>query len=402
MHSSNSSTPRDPALDGLRGVAVLLVFLFHYGGGLRSTHPLVHALGVVTEAGWIGVVIFFALSGFLITGGLWDSRSQPHWLRNFFARRALRILPLYFAALALALVLALLRGTPLAGLRHIALFALFLQNVPLLAERALNNPSPLPLYHLWSLAVEEQFYLLWPLLLLFARRRSAAAGDTANGRISALALSLGVFVFSILFCVAVYIPGDLDLARWIQPSALPQFDYFLATQCGALALGAALALILRIRHRSSRERSSVPLFSSTLCFALGLALFLIVSFTCGNFYLNSPLQFIVGLPAVALAATALIPIAMHRGVARSLLSSAPLLFVGRISYGFYIIQVMLQPVVHRIALDLLHTSSGNLYFGVRFVIALTLSLAAAWLSFRFFELPVLRWKSRFPMHQPLP
>ena len=71
-----AATSRDPALDGLRGVAILLVFIFHYGGGLRSAHPLVRALGYFTETGWTGVILFFALSGFLITGSLWDSRDE--------------------------------------------------------------------------------------------------------------------------------------------------------------------------------------------------------------------------------------------------------------------------------------------------------------------------------------
>src|ERR1700691_6305962 len=89
------SPRRDPALDGLRGLAVLMVFVFHYGGGLQSSHLALRMLGYVTQAGWTGVVLFFALSGFLITGSLWDSLGSRHLLRNFYVRRALRILPLY-------------------------------------------------------------------------------------------------------------------------------------------------------------------------------------------------------------------------------------------------------------------------------------------------------------------
>ena len=81
-----SSTPahHDAALDGLRGIAVLMVFLFHYGGGLKSHNLAVRLLGHITAAGWTGVVVFFTLSGFLITGSLWDSRGNSHWLRNFY------------------------------------------------------------------------------------------------------------------------------------------------------------------------------------------------------------------------------------------------------------------------------------------------------------------------------
>ena len=86
-----------------------MVFVFHYGGGLQSSHHSVRILGYLTQTGWIGVVLFFALSGFLITGGLWDSLQDAPThklavLRNFYVRRALRILPLYFAALLAAVV----------------------------------------------------------------------------------------------------------------------------------------------------------------------------------------------------------------------------------------------------------------------------------------------------------
>ena len=105
LHQPSSQTAhRDPALDGLRGIAVLMVFLFHYGGGLKSPHLAVRLLGYLTAAGWTGVVLFFTLSGFLITGSLWDSRGNPHWFRNFYARRFLRIFPLYYTALVLSAI----------------------------------------------------------------------------------------------------------------------------------------------------------------------------------------------------------------------------------------------------------------------------------------------------------
>ncbi len=188
---SGPSVPRarrDAALDGLRGLAILMVFLFHYGGGLQSSRPAVHLFGLLTQAGWLGVVLFFALSGFLITGSLWDTVAQGHRLRNFYARRALRILPIYSLALLAAAGAALLSGATLAQLKPLAIFAFFLQNLPHLAAAAIQNPSPLPLYHFWTLAVEEQFYLLWPLILLFAHSRRHA-----------LRLSLWFFAITLFF-----------------------------------------------------------------------------------------------------------------------------------------------------------------------------------------------------------
>lgn len=82
-----------PALDGLRGTAVLLVVAYHTMADTQSSHRLVHAMGVGFSAGWSGVSLFFVLSGFLITGILWDNRDTSHWRRNFYARRILRIFP---------------------------------------------------------------------------------------------------------------------------------------------------------------------------------------------------------------------------------------------------------------------------------------------------------------------
>ncbi len=83
-----------PALDGLRGFAILLVFIFHYGGGSSSRNPLLHFIGVLRVGLWIGVPLFFVLSGFLITGILWVSFSDLNWWKNFYIRRSLRIFPM--------------------------------------------------------------------------------------------------------------------------------------------------------------------------------------------------------------------------------------------------------------------------------------------------------------------
>jgi peptidoglycan/LPS O-acetylase OafA/YrhL len=107
---SNPRPAHDPALDGIRGLAILMVFVFHYGGGLQSQNTAVRILGYLTQTGWIGVILFFALSGFLITGIVWDSIGQKHLLLNFYARRALRILPIYYVVLLAALIFGYSNG----------------------------------------------------------------------------------------------------------------------------------------------------------------------------------------------------------------------------------------------------------------------------------------------------
>jgi peptidoglycan/LPS O-acetylase OafA/YrhL len=389
--STTAQRHHDPALDGLRGLAVLMVFVFHYGGGLRSHHTAVRLLGYLTEAGWIGVVLFFALSGFLITGGLWDSlhsssRRVPHILRNFYARRALRILPLYYAALCASAIVTIIRGSDLAALRPLGIFALFLQNLPQFAYVTIHNTSPLPLYHLWSLAVEEQFYLLWPALLWLARTRRAA-----------LHLSLGSFALAAVFRLIVYgLPCFYWAGGWLSsvPSAL--FDTFLLTQCGALALGTAFALAMRSPAWHATQRWATPVFFT------GLALYLLSSLLCRSFLLVAPLQYIIGLPGVSLAAAALLPILLRPGLGRTIASITPLTWLGRISYGFYVFHILLQPIYDNLARHLTHANSGMWYQTIRLAVALPLTMLAAWLSYRLLESPFLRAKRRFPLGPALP
>ena len=378
---------RDPALDGLRGFAVLMIYVFHYGGGLRSPHGLVRLLGYATEAGWIGVVLFFALSGFLITGILWDSLADPHWLRNFYARRALRILPLYYLAIVAAGLFALLAGARGPNLLPFGFYALFLQNIPRLAATALQSPGPLPLFHLWSLAVEEQFYLLWPAVLLLAFRSS---DNPAKRTRRALSLSLWAFVFSIAFTTVIY-----ALPFFTSSVSDHRFDSFLLTRSGALALGAALALAFRGPQWATVQRAT------TAALLAGILGYLLVSWRCGSLYLETPLQFTAGLAAVSIACAALIPLVLRPGALRSLSSLQPLAALGRISYGFYVFHILLRPLFDSLGATISHANAGTAYQTARFLVGLPITLLVAWLSFKFLEQPILHRKRRVPMRQPV-
>jgi peptidoglycan/LPS O-acetylase OafA/YrhL len=369
---------RDPALDGLRGVAILLVYIFHYGGGLRSTHGVVRGLGYFAESGWTGVILFFALSGFLITGSLWDSRAQPHVLRNFYLRRVLRIFPLYYAVVLIALFASVARGTRVGELGPVFLYAGFMQNLPGCVTKALLPISPLPLFHLWSLAVEEQFYILWPALVLLSGARKRA-----------LNLSLWIVALSEVFRILTHLPiVPAQFAATQDPS--------LFTHAGTLALGAALALALRGPHWQTVERWAVTAFCG------GIALYLLASWRSGSFYRSPYPQFTIGLLGVGVASAAIIPLAMRAGPLHNILSSVPLRFLGRISYGFYVLHIFIEPLIDALGAHAAHATAGAGYQLARFLIGFPLTVLLATLSFYLFEQPILSYKRRFPMHSPLP
>ncbi|HSY68091.1 MAG TPA: acyltransferase, partial [Edaphobacter sp.] len=158
-----------PGLDLLRGMAILAVVFFHGFYYVAPAVPwhnrLAATLFHLTSFGWTGVNLFFTLSGFLITGNLIDSEAAPNYYSRFYIRRALRILPAYF------LVLILLGLTRTASLNYLLVCVIFLANWPKLLLH-----GPFVLYSvLWSLAVEEQFYAVWPWLYRKLRMRGLFA-----------------------------------------------------------------------------------------------------------------------------------------------------------------------------------------------------------------------------------
>src|ERR1700712_4002317 len=139
-----------PALDGVRGVAVLLVLLEHMGGGRQSHFLAVRVVANLMRIGWTGVSLFFVLSGFLISGILWDSIGQPGWWGRFYARRSLRIFPLYYGALAYAAVMILVWQREHLHLLWIYVF--YLQDIfPFLAWSEVLSRAHVILDHFWSL-----------------------------------------------------------------------------------------------------------------------------------------------------------------------------------------------------------------------------------------------------------
>ena len=157
---SNTSSARVPELDGIRGIAILLVLATHFGYPAAGPGLFRNMLSL----GWVGVDLFFVLSGFLITGILLATKGRANYFQRFYLRRLFRILPIYYAFLIL-----IFHGLPFLG-RSVtgageAWYWLYIANWR-------NGSSPY-LQHFWSLAIEEQFYLGWPLLVHLCSRRSS-------------------------------------------------------------------------------------------------------------------------------------------------------------------------------------------------------------------------------------
>lgn len=220
---------RMPELDGLRGIAVLSV-VWH--NGIWSSHwgtnnPIARLLNLSAGIGWVGVQLFFVLSGFLITGILLDEKNSPRQLRNFYVRRALRIFPLYYATLFfLFIALPGLGVSPVLDIdsnTQKIWYWLFLSNwsIPIIG-------GPGALSHFWSLAVEEQFYLLWPFAVVFMSHKGLAKLCLALVG-SALIVRIGMVEYNLEY--ATWRAYEFTFARW-----------------DALAIGALLAL--SVRHRA--------------------------------------------------------------------------------------------------------------------------------------------------------
>ena len=378
-----------PALNGLRAVAVLMVFTQHYID-LEHRHPAWHW-------GWTGVSVFFVLSGFLITGILYDTRHAVNAFRNFYARRFLRIFPLYYGVLLFALLLyplfrwklnlsAILLPLYLANFSRFLLLSQWPSSRG--AIDALISTWPhfgsfsLLTAHFWSLCVEEQFYLVWPLVVILIKDRITLRRICVAGVLGILALRVAAVL--------------LLPQRFLDAEILYRCSPFCMD---GLLLGGLLALMLRGPEFALIERYLKPAF---LGFLVAFVVFQSVyAVTTGHVYSSSfPGISGAGLSTVGFtlinlfsALVILLALKPHTLLYR-FLCLAPLRALGEISYGFYVFHDLFHFDILSIVRHLLHAGprwENNLTA----LIAFFLTLGLSYVSFRFFEAPILRLKARF-------
>ena len=345
-------TSRIPALDGVRAVAALLVMFFHFS----LANQLPEAIKKLSSLGQTGVDLFFVLSGFLITRILVSSRSSPYYFSHFYIRRALRIMPLYYLFLMLwFFVRPVLFSIPTAPFLQQVWSWLFLENIPL-TFTAIPTQGPNPY---WSLAVEEHFYLLWPMLVYALPHRSlkgmllAIIFLSPAVRMLFLAHGWGVYYFtftridSLAFGALVAVIYNEYLLQW------HHFRWVVRVLLTGLPV---LLVLLFIRYSGSHAGwlQVLKLSLTPFCFAL-LMVFLLIDQS-----------------SLAL---------------RRVFTWNWMRWLGRISYGLYIFHGLVFEAVDHCE------HSGNVWLRLTLCFGLTALIAHA--SYELFESKILALKEKF-------
>jgi len=357
-----------PELDSLRFVAFLGVLIFHAmplsldfytGSGVPS---LVGAAicGAVTS-GAFGVDLFFALSAFLITTLLLRERETNGRVdvRSFYIRRILRIWPLYFAFILFAVALQLVVKSQHLGLPYVAGFFLLAGNW-IYVLYGLPHSIAIPL---WSISIEEQFYLTWPLIVRGVSRRRMAG------------FAVAVLVIATVARLA------LVLGRYPQAA----IEYNTLARLDPIALGILLALGAdRLPQFTDLQRLALAIGSVVTSVLVGTC--------CGLQPLDnstvSPVGTIVRRPLIALASTALLLAIL--GLRANWIRNKSVLYLGKISYGLYVLHYLGLKIAFAVVQPV-----GPLGFVVRLAVGLGITIMLAALSYKYLESPFLRLKERF-------
>jgi len=314
-----------PELDGIRGLAILMVLVYHCASFPAATVPDKVA-DAMFQFGWAGVDLFFALSGFLITGILFDSKTKQGYLKAFFGRRILRIFPLYFAFLMGITVVARMIAPALADSQQFLRFEpwYWLYGVNFMVASHGFNTAPFDTGILWSLAIEEQFYLIWP-FIVWKLPRTALMKLCLTLMLCAVGLRVLLHAYG-FSAVAIYTitPARMD----------------------ALLVGAFAALLLRGATPATELRTFVRIAASLG--AVSLVTAILLDFNTGP---TGTYMQVLGYSAIGLIAFALILATRTMTPAaplRKALRSRPLMFFGAYSYALYVLHYVVRNLVYRV------------------------------------------------------
>jgi peptidoglycan/LPS O-acetylase OafA/YrhL len=344
-----------PQLDSLRAIAAISVMLFHFN---------------IFSFGDKGVQLFFTISGFLITSILLRTKEQAtlqgtrlYAIRNFMIRRVLRLFPLYYLLLFVFLGLGLLGAKAGWYFTYTSNF-LFLK----------HGWQPEPLNHTWSLAIEEQFYLLWPWLILFVPRR-----------------------WELLFAIGVFLSGYVFKVSWdlIHPGTINGM-FLLPYQLDTLGAGILLAVISQPAYSSLLDTRSVR-FCTKYSWALIPVLLAASMLLKKDSSFLQPVFFPLSLSLLTVLLVHKATLGFN-GFFGRIIESKAMVLVGQISYGVYLYHLVI-PFFVSVACSKLHISfPSNDYLQAAIYIPVT--LLTAYVSWRWFETPFTRLKKRFEYSKP--
>jgi peptidoglycan/LPS O-acetylase OafA/YrhL len=366
--------PHIPALDGLRGLAILLVICYHFFLAYPGWHTATNLFGQAAQTGWMGVDLFFVLSGFLITRILIETKQQAGYFRNFLARRFLRIWPLYYLSLAALLIVLPLVVSPVPnGLQRMQerqiWFWLYGANWLFAREGGFEQTSG---GYFWSLAVEEQFYLFWPLLVRVLSERAL------------LRLSIALLVASLGLRIVLASLGT-------STGALYAMTF---THLDGLSVGAIIALTARSPRAVATLKRWIPVAVVGSLLVLGG-----IRIADGNFFFWSPHVAIFGYTFIAVLSGALLVHTLYGSAAgynRRFFTSRFMRASGKYSYALYLIHVPIANLVFpKVGNVLPAASHAAIVFLAGCVVSFGLCWLVASLSWIVLEKPLLSLKKYF-------
>ena len=360
-----------PALDGIRGLAIIGVLLRHASYVFPHDSTTRWFLPFFLSGMW-GVDLFFVLSGFLITGILFSTKAALNRAQSFYGRRILRIFPIYYLILALVLVgsqafPAVRAASNLQNLADRLSYLFYFQNLIPMWHHG-NYPESI-IGPFWSLAVEEQFYFVWPIIVWHLSPKGVLK---LSGALACAALALRM----------ILIPHFGD-GIWLYA--------FTPTRADGLFVGSALAAVYAAKSQISKRVLAGMVAGATAALAV------VAAHGLNQLWLTGPYMSTIGISAIAILCGALIVFCLQFGGFARLFQMEWLRRFGKYSYGIYVFHFAIYYAVQHLVLTRLsaalplRTGWATLYVAV----LIGVTYGVAWVSFKYFEQRFLALKSHF-------